>query len=90
MAVPGFRTALKEYESDKVKDRVSGGERLREIFRNRENLLAFQEHAGNRGGEGWANLFRGLFSAVHTERKAVLKRGATAQGECLMSAKGRS
>jgi hypothetical protein len=79
--VPGFRSALREYESDKIKDRVSGGERLREIFDNRENLHAFQEQASRAGGEGWSQLFHGLFNAVCVEKKAVIKRNATAQGE---------
>lgn len=87
-AVPGFKTALKEYESDKVKDRVSGGEKLREIFGNRENLLAFQESASRSGGEGWSALFHSLFHAVNVEKKAVIKTNATAQGELPVSSFG--
>jgi hypothetical protein len=83
-AVPGFKAAVKEYESDKVKDRVSGGEKLREIFGNRENLLTFQQSASKSGGEGWSVLFHSLFHAVNVEKKAVIKTNATAQGELIL------
>ena len=79
--VPGLKQALKEYESDKIKDRASGGERLRAIFGQKENLLNFQDTAGREGGAGWTVLFHALFQAVISEKKAVVKRNATAQGE---------
>lgn len=90
-AVPGFKSALQDYESDKVKDRVSGGERLREIFGNKDNLSAFQESASKNSGEGWIMLFHGLIHAVGIEKKAATKANATAQGESLgcLSKKGR-
>lgn len=80
-AVPGLKLAIKEYESDKVKERAAGGEKIREIFGNRENLLTFQESASREGGAGWTVLFQCLFQAVIVEKKAVIKRNATAQGE---------
>lgn len=81
-SVAGLRSALKLYESDKVKERSQGGELLREIFSSRENLAAFQEAGTKDGGGGWVALFQCLFQAVIKEKKAALKSNATVQGEC--------
>lgn len=73
-AVAGLRVALKEYESDKVRERTSGAERLREIFGNKENLWLFHESGGQQGGAGWVALFQSLFAGVSVEKRGM-KRG---------------
>lgn len=80
-AVAGLRTALREYESDKVRERQAGAERIREIFGNRENLFAFQETGGSQGGQGWIALFQCLYACVKLEKRAAKKSNATATGE---------
>lgn len=80
--VSGLQTALKLCSSDKVKHRAVGLESVREIFSNRENLLIFQETASRDGGAGWIAFFQCLFQVVVVERKAAVKKGASAQGEC--------
>jgi hypothetical protein len=76
-SVSGLKGALKLYESDKIKDRAQGGELIREILSNRDNLLAFQETAGRDSGGGWIQC---LFQAVVTEKRAASKSNASAQG----------
>lgn len=81
--VAGLNAALKLYDSDKIKDRAEGGLQLRQIFANRDNVLAFAESAGRDSGEGWLSLFQCLFSAVVAEkRKAV--RASSAAGESVV------
>lgn len=79
--VAGLQSALSGYDSDKVKERDQGREAIREIFGNRENLEIFQESASRDGGSGWTALFQCLFQVVSREKKAVVKKGATAQGD---------
>jgi ataxia telangiectasia mutated family protein len=79
-SVSGLKGALKLYESEKIKDRAQGGELIREILSNRDNLLAFQETAGRDSGGGWIAFFQCLFQVVVTEKRAALKSNASAQG----------
>ena len=79
-SVNGLQAALRLYASDKVKDRQLGGEQVREIFSNRENLDAFQETAQLAGGQGWVAFYQCLFQAVVLEKKAALKK-PSGQGE---------
>ena len=50
--VPGLQTCLAQCDSDKVKERDAGRQRLRDIFGNPQNLDLFQESASRDGGEG--------------------------------------
>jgi ataxia telangiectasia mutated family protein len=83
-SVSGLKAALRLYESDKVKERAQGGELIREIFSNKENLLAFQETASRDGGAGWVAFFQCLFQVVVSEKKVVLKANSTAQGKWII------
>ena len=81
ISVPGLRVALKEYESDKVRERAGGAERIRQIFGNKENLYMFQAEAGPRG-EWWVALFVCLFQGVSVEKRATKRGNASAVSEC--------
>ena len=80
--VQGLQSALRLYESDKIRDRADGHNRIRDIFSNRENLAAFQETAARDGGAGWVAFFQCLFQVVVLEKKAWLKKASGGpQGE---------
>ena len=81
--VTGLQSALRLCGSDKVKERSQGQENVREIFGNRENLLIFQETASRDGGAGWIAFFQCLFQVVVVEKKAALKKGASATGKSM-------
>lgn len=84
--VQGLQSALRLYESDKVRDRAEGHNRIRDIFSNRENLLAFQETASRDGGAGWVAFFQCLFQVVVLEKKGWLKKASGGpQGESTAS-----
>ncbi|KAK8844109.1 hypothetical protein IAR55_006903 [Kwoniella newhampshirensis] len=80
-SVSGLQPALRLYSSDKIKDRSQGLEQIREIFGNRENVASFQETASKEGGAGWIAFYQCLFQVVVMEKKAVVKRGASAQAD---------
>lgn len=75
-AVQGLQSALRLYESEKVRDRAEGQNRIRDIFSNRENLLAFQETASRDGGAGWVAFFQCLFQVVVLEKRVWLKKAS--------------
>lgn len=79
-AVPGLSAAVKHYTSDKLKERSQGLEEIRDIFDSRDNVLKLHETAAEEGGAGWLAFFQCLFQVVSIEKKAVLKKGASAQG----------
>jgi len=82
LSVPGLQSALRAYDSDKVRERAEGAARLREIFSNRENLLSFDRTASRDGGEGWVALFQCLFQVVVLEKKNWLRKvNSGPQGE---------
>ncbi|WVR09037.1 hypothetical protein IAU60_006097 [Kwoniella sp. DSM 27419] len=80
-AVNGLATALRLYQSDKIKERAQGLEQLKEIFSNRENLALCQETYAREGGSGWVAFFQCLFQVVIMEKKMVVKAGASAQAD---------
>ena len=80
-AVTGLRQALREYESEKVRERAGGAERIREIFSNRENLHLFKQTGGQQRGEGWVALFQTLFQVVSLEKRGMKRGNASAQSE---------
>lgn len=80
-AVPGLARALKHYDSDKVRDRTTGAQELREIFSNRGNIEKFQQEAFPDNGAGWVYFFQILFQVVVLEKKAATKRSGVASGE---------
>ncbi|KAL7420991.1 Serine/threonine-protein kinase tel1 [Cryptotrichosporon argae] len=75
-AVAGLSSALKQYSSDKVKDRAQAHATIRELFGNPDNVDAFQTTAERGGGEGWIAFMQVLFGVVATERRATLKKGS--------------
>ncbi|WVF65515.1 hypothetical protein IAT40_000243 [Kwoniella sp. CBS 6097] len=80
-SVNGLQTALRSYQSDKIKERGQGLEQLREIFSNRENINTYQEIAQRDGGAGWVALFQCLFQVVVMEKRLATKAGARAQAD---------
>ncbi|WVQ93187.1 hypothetical protein IAU59_000251 [Kwoniella sp. CBS 9459] len=80
-SVNGLQTALRLYQSDKIKERGQGLEQLREIFSNRENINTYQEIAQRDGGAGWVALFQCLFQVVVKEKRLATKAGANAQAD---------
>lgn len=80
-SVPGLSGAVKLYTSDKLKERSQGLEQIKDIFDSRDNVTQFAESATREGGAGWITFFHCLFQVVSTEKKAVLKKAASAQGE---------
>ena len=78
--VSGLQSALRLYESDKVRERADGQSRIREIFSNKENLLVFQVTAARDGGAGWIAFFQCLFQVVVLEKKTCLRKAAGPQG----------
>jgi ataxia telangiectasia mutated family protein len=80
-SVPGLSAAVKHYTSDKLKERSQGLEEIRDILDSRDNAAKFHETAARDGGAGWLAFFQCLFQVVSIEKKAVLKKGASAQGE---------
>ncbi|RXK38992.1 hypothetical protein M231_03722 [Tremella mesenterica] len=74
--VSGLQSALRLYNSDKIKDRSQGAEHVREIFSNPENLLSFQEYAARDSGAGWIALFQCMFQVVVLEKKVTTRRDA--------------
>jgi ataxia telangiectasia mutated family protein len=79
-SIPGLSAAIRAYTSDKFKERSQGLEQIRDIFDNRDNVSRFQETASREGGAGWVAFFQCLFQVVVMEKKAVLKKAASAQG----------
>ena len=79
-AVSGLQSALRLYESDKVRERSEGQARIREIFSNRDNLHLFQETASRDGGAGWVAFFQCLFQVVVLEKRACFRKSAGPQG----------
>lgn len=80
--VPGLQASLAQYDSDKVKERDAGRQRLRDIFGNPQNLELFQESASRDGGEGWKILFGVLCGVVRKEKRLATRASASAQGIC--------
>jgi ataxia telangiectasia mutated family protein len=80
-SVAGLQSALKNYSSDKIKDRAQGQEAIREIFSDRDNLNIFQNTARQEGGAGWIAFFQCIFQVVVADKKAVMKKGGKAQGQ---------
>ncbi|OCF35599.1 hypothetical protein I316_02654 [Kwoniella heveanensis BCC8398] len=80
-SVNGLQTALRLYQSDKIKERGQGLEQLREIFSNRENINTYQDIAQRDGGAGWVALFQCLFQVVVMEKRLATKAGARAQAD---------
>jgi ataxia telangiectasia mutated family protein len=83
-SIPGLSTAIRSYTSEKLKERSQGLEQIRDIFDSRDNVSRFQETASKEGGAGWVAFFQCLFQVVVMEKKAVLKKAASAQGTSLM------
>jgi ataxia telangiectasia mutated family protein len=81
LSVAGLRVALKEYESDKVRERAGGAERIREIFGNKENLVTFHDVGGQQGGAGWVALFQCLFQGVSVEKRGMKRGNASATSQ---------
>ena len=80
-SVADLQAALRLCGSDRVKDRAQGQENVRQIFSNRENLVHFQETASRDSGAGWVAFYQCLFQMVVVEKKAAVRKGASAQGE---------
>jgi len=79
-SIPGLSAAIRAYTSDKLKERSQGLEQIKDIFDSRDNVNRFQETASREGGAGWVAFFQCLFQVVVMEKKAVLKKAASAQG----------
>jgi ataxia telangiectasia mutated family protein len=86
-SIPGLSAAIRAYTSDKLKERSQGLEQIRDIFDSRDNAARFQETASKEGGAGWVAFFQCLFQVVVMEKKAVLKKAASAQGMSSYSTK---
>jgi ataxia telangiectasia mutated family protein len=79
-SIPGLSAAIRLYTSDKLKERAQGLEQIRDIFDSRDNVARFHETAAKEAGAGWVAFFQCLFQVVVMEKKAVLKKAASAQG----------
>lgn len=79
-SVPGLSAAIRLYVSDKLKERSQGLEQIRDIFDSRDNVARFHETASREGGAGWVAFYQCLFGVVVNEKKAVMKKSASAQG----------
>jgi hypothetical protein len=86
-SIPGLSTAIRSYTSEKLKERSQGLEQIRDIFDSRDNVSRFQETASKEGGAGWVAFFQCLFQVVVMEKKAVMKKAASAQGTSCISPK---
>nr|ODO03836.1 hypothetical protein L204_00175 [Cryptococcus depauperatus CBS 7855] len=85
-SVNGLHSALSLYSSTKIKDRVQGLQKVKDIFSNRENLLVFQAAAAKEGGAAWVAVFQCLFRVVSLEKSLVLKKETNAQAGRLSQA----